>query len=214
MEVDAADDAPMSGAFGLSAAPTTPPANKFDFGSGGATPSRFEPARAANGGNGTNGANGTGCTNGGGTTDRTKAEILAELDRRVFGGSAIPIPSPIWSRPIRPLGSARKSGVEAWNASLDVGGGAGGFLNNNHIGGKPPAAPGRFDKAHTAAFARMESIATTGRGAQVEGERGGWAIGKRVRVESVADAYSNINTNTDANTNANPNTNTNTNNTT
>jgi hypothetical protein len=89
--------------------------------------------------------------------------------------------------------------------------GAGGFLNNNHIGEKPPAAPRRFDKAHAVAFGKDgEYHCRRCRwGAQAKGEREGWAMGKRVRVESVTDAYSNINTNTDANTNANPNTNTN-----
>ncbi|KAJ7290977.1 hypothetical protein C8J57DRAFT_1211510 [Mycena rebaudengoi] len=216
MDVD--DDAPMPGAFGDApmpgafddppvpgtfGAPMTPPTNKFDFvfGSGGVTPFKFAvPARGANGdhansGNSNNGNGANNTTNGGGTTDQTKAEILAELDRRVFGGSAIPVPSsPIGSRPIRPLGSARKS--------------AGGSS-------KPaPAPPGRFDKAHAAAFARMESIAVGGlkRKASV----GDGVGGKRVRVEGGAaevDSKDNTNMNPKADANTNDtNTNTNANN--
>jgi hypothetical protein len=95
--------------------------------------------------------------------------------------------------------------VEARNASLDLGGAV-----NNNIGGKPPAAPGRFDKAHVAAFARMESIATTGAGEgglKWKASAGDEGLGERARVEGAADVDSNINTSTS--TNPDPNTNTN-----
>ncbi|KAJ7290973.1 hypothetical protein C8J57DRAFT_207280 [Mycena rebaudengoi] len=106
------------------------------------------------------------------------------------------------SRPIRPLGSARKSGVGG-NASVDVGG----AVNTSHIGGgKPPVAPGRFDKAHAAAFARMESIAagTSGGGLKRKASAGDGGLGgKRARVESGA-AQTNDSVNAIGN-NANPN---------
>ncbi|KAJ7290944.1 hypothetical protein C8J57DRAFT_1457974 [Mycena rebaudengoi] len=149
------------------------------FGSGGATPFGFAvPARAADGVDGAHGGeNGTN----GGTTDQTKAEILAELDQHVFGGSAIRfllLRSARWG--------VRASQGWGGNASVDVGG----AVNTSHIsGGKPPVAPGRFDKAHAAAFARMESIAagTSGGGLKRKASAGDGGLGgKRARVESGA----------------------------
>ncbi|KAJ7291021.1 hypothetical protein C8J57DRAFT_1704724 [Mycena rebaudengoi] len=71
----------MPGAFGLSAAPTTAPANKFDFvfGSGGATPAKGNDGANRNGTNG--GANNANGVNDGPAAEQTKAEILAELDQ-------------------------------------------------------------------------------------------------------------------------------------
>ncbi|KAK7042281.1 SAP domain-containing protein [Favolaschia claudopus] len=117
------DDAPMPGAFD---APATPSPSKipkpaFVFGSPSPGPATFSFAMPASPST-TDAAN----------KARVAAQVMEEMNRRVFGEGGVP-PTPS-ARVIRPLpGSASKSG------------------NNK--------AAGRFDKAHDQMFGRMESIA-------------------------------------------------------
>ncbi|KAJ7481732.1 hypothetical protein FB451DRAFT_1444257 [Mycena latifolia] len=158
-DADEEGDAPMPGAFAFGA-PATPPktAPRFVFGSPSpqAAPFSFTVASpdAA-------------------TKAKLAAEVLEEMNRRVFGEGGPPLTPPAPAREIRPLGSAKK-------------GGAGG------------TAAGRFDKAHEQAFGRMESIAdvaakrqglkrkSSAASVRVASEEQG--RGKRVRVDEKGNA--------------------------
>ncbi|KAK7001055.1 SAP domain-containing protein [Favolaschia claudopus] len=161
--VDVDDDAPMPGAFD---APATPSPSKipkpaFVFGSPSPGPATFSFAMPASPST-TDAAN----------KARVAAQVMEEMNRRVFGEGGVPPTPP--ARVIRPLpGSASKSG------------------NNK--------AAGRFDKAHDQMFGRMESIADAAArkeglkrkssavsmrpGAATAAEEDGPRQGKRVRVD-------------------------------
>ncbi|KAJ7093921.1 hypothetical protein B0H15DRAFT_831238 [Mycena belliarum] len=114
------EDVPMPGAFAFGGAPATPKsglvAQPFVFGSPSPQPSAFSFTVASPD-----------------ATAKAKlaAEVLEELNRRVFGEGGAPL-APAPAREIRPLGSAKKA---------SGGGGA-----------------SRFDRAHAQVFAQMESI--------------------------------------------------------
>ncbi|KAJ7777940.1 hypothetical protein DFH07DRAFT_709390, partial [Mycena maculata] len=120
MDANADADVPMPGAFGFSG-PSTPTAIKpFVFGSPSPQPAPFSfmvtsPDAA--------------------TKAKLAAEVLEEMNRRVFGEGGAPLTPTGPPRMIRPLGSAKKGSAES------------------KTGG------GRFDKAHEQLFGRMESIA-------------------------------------------------------
>ncbi|KAJ6511461.1 hypothetical protein C8R47DRAFT_735506 [Mycena vitilis] len=114
------EDVPMPGAFAFGE-PSTPktPMKPFVFGSPSPQPAPFnfsvkspDPTTKA----------------------KLAAEVIEEMNRRVFGGAAPMTPPPV-PRVIRPLGSAKKST------------------------GEGKSGGGRFDKAHEQAFGKMESIA-------------------------------------------------------
>ncbi|KAJ7701848.1 hypothetical protein B0H17DRAFT_1195061 [Mycena rosella] len=121
MEVDEEEDVPMPGGFGYSmqspSTPRTVPAQPFVFGSPSPQPASF---------------NFTVASPDAATKAKLAAEVLEEMNRRVFGEGGAPLTPTAPPREIRPLGSAKK------------GSSAGG---------------GRFDKAHEQVFGRMESIA-------------------------------------------------------
>jgi hypothetical protein len=114
------DDVPMPGAFAFGGEPSTPKTVKpFVFGSPSPQPAPFSftvtsPDAA--------------------TKAKLAAEVMKEMNRRVFGEGGVP-PTPPASRAIRPLGSAKKGGAESTTGG------------------------GRFDKAHEQVFGKMESIA-------------------------------------------------------
>ncbi|KAJ7031559.1 hypothetical protein C8F04DRAFT_910039, partial [Mycena alexandri] len=121
---DEDEDAPMPGAF------STPPPlaqPKFVFGSPSPQPAPFSFTAAAL-------SSPTRDEDADAKKARLAAEVMEEMNRRVFG-EGTPPPA---ARVIRPLGSAKKS----------LGGAKSGVK-----------APGRFDKAHEEVFGRMESIA-------------------------------------------------------
>ncbi|KAJ7757130.1 hypothetical protein B0H16DRAFT_1457986 [Mycena metata] len=157
---DEDEDVPMPGAF------STPPPlaqPKFVFGSPSPQPAPFSFSAAAPG-------SPTRDEDADAKKARLAAEVMEEMNRRVFG-EGMPPPA---ARVIRPLGSAKKS----------LGGAKSGFR-----------APGRFDKAHEEVFGRMESIADVEarrqalkRKSSVASVRVGFtdgeeARGKRVKVE-------------------------------
>ncbi|KAJ7726876.1 hypothetical protein B0H16DRAFT_1779853 [Mycena metata] len=157
---DEDEDVPMPGAF------STPPPlaqPKFVFGSPSPQPAPFSFSAAAPG-------SPTRDEDVDAKKARLAAEVMEEMNRRVFG-EGTPPPA---ARVIRPLGSAKKS----------LGGAKTGVR-----------APGRFDKAHEEVFERMESIADVEarrqalkRKSSVSSVRVGFthgeeARGKRVKVE-------------------------------
>ncbi|KAJ6618708.1 hypothetical protein B0H10DRAFT_2217443 [Mycena sp. CBHHK59/15] len=114
---DEDEDIPMPGAFGFDAPMTPPTAMKpFVFGSPSPRPAPFRFTVAS--------PDAT-------TKAKIAAEVLDEMNRRVFGDGGVP-PSP--QRVIRPLGSAKKGSADASGSA------------------------GRFDKAHEQAFGKMQSI--------------------------------------------------------
>ncbi|KAJ7120974.1 hypothetical protein C8R44DRAFT_877289 [Mycena epipterygia] len=117
MEVD--EDVPMPGAFAFGSPSTPTTTNKFVFGSPSPQPAPFSFTVA---------------TPDAATKAKLAAEVLEEMNRRVFGegGPLTPPPAP---RVIRPLGSAKKGSAES------------------------KAGGSRFDKAHEQVFGKMESIA-------------------------------------------------------
>ncbi|KAJ6588526.1 hypothetical protein B0H19DRAFT_1099839 [Mycena capillaripes] len=117
---DEDEDVPMPGAFAFGAPSTPKTVKPFVFGSPSPQPAPFSftvtsPDAA--------------------TKAKLAAQVMDEMNRRVFGESGVPLTPPPVPRVIRPLGSAKKGGAE----------------------GKP--AGGRFEKAHEQLFGKMESIA-------------------------------------------------------
>jgi hypothetical protein len=114
------DDVPMPGAFAFGGEPSTPKTVKpFVFGSPSPQSAPFSFTVASPDA---------------ATKAKLAAEVMEEMNRRVFGEGGV-LHTPPASRAIRPLGSAKKGGAESKNGG------------------------GRFDKAHEQVFGKMESIA-------------------------------------------------------
>ncbi|KAJ7507368.1 hypothetical protein B0H11DRAFT_201666 [Mycena galericulata] len=157
VSMDADEDVPMPGAFSFGDPSTPTTVKPFVFGSPSPQPAPFSftvssPEAAAKA--------------------KLAAEVLEEMNRRVFGEGGVPLTPPAPPRVIRPLGSAKKGSAESKNGG------------------------GRFDKAHEQVFGRMESIVDVAakrqglkRKSSAASVRVGFAAreeqgrGKRVRVD-------------------------------